>query len=110
LFQKIRITNSRFDSQLDKKIDVFAYGMTLYWLAAGKKPWAEISNADEIERLVVADERPKFDPEGEADDCVKKLLQRVSVKCCLQDPNDRPSFDEILNSLTGHQKGEQSTL
>ena len=81
---------------MDKKIDVFAYGMTVYWLAAGNKPWAEISSPAEIEKLVVAGERPKFDAESKK---VKKLLQSVSVKCCLQDPNDRPSFQEILNSL-----------
>ena len=92
------MTNCRFDSQLDKKIDVFAYGMTLYWLAAGKKPWADISNPEEIEGLVVAGERPKFDAEDESNE-VKKLLQSVSVKCCLQDPNDRPSFEEILKEL-----------
>ena len=73
--------------------------MTLYWLAAGKKPWADISNADEIERLVVAGARPKFDREEESIE-VKKLLQVVSVKCCLQDPNDRPSFEEILKELS----------
>ena len=73
--------------------------MTVYWLAAGKKPWAEISSPDEIEKFVVAGERPKFDAELESNE-VKKLLQRVSVKCCLQDPNDRPSFQDILNSLT----------
>ena len=72
--------------------------MTLYWLAAGKKPWAEISNPDEIEKLVVAGERPNFDPEEESNE-VKKSLQRVSVKCCLQDPNDRLSFEEVLSSL-----------
>ena len=94
------MTNCRFDSQLDKKIDVFAYGMTVYWLAAGKKPWAEIGNADEIEGLVVAGERPKFDPGDDSNDGVKKLLQGVSVMCCLQDPNDRPSFEEILKELT----------
>ena len=99
----MRSANYRFDSQLDKKIDVFAYGMTVYWLAAEKRPWAEISNADEIEGLVVAGERPKFDPGDESIDEVKKLLQGVSVKCCLQDPNDRPSFEEILSELTGSQ-------
>ena len=99
MFEKIRVTSCRFDSQLDKKIDVFAYGMTLYWLAAVKKPWVEISNVDEIERLVVSGERPKFDPEDESIDDVKKLLQSVSVKCCLQDPNNRPSFAEILSIL-----------
>ena len=75
----------------------------MYWLAAGKKPWPEISNADEIEGLVVAGERPKFEPEEDSIDEVKKLLQGVFVKCCLQDPNDRPSFEEILSELTGSQ-------
>ena len=96
------MTNCRFDSQLDKKIDVFAYGMTVYWLAAGKKPWADISNPEEIEALVVAGERPKFDNEDESNE-VKKLLQGVSVKCCLQDPNVRPLFAEILKELTRQQ-------
>ena len=74
--------------------------MTLYWLAARKKPWAEIISPDEIEKLVLAGERPKFDLEDESIDEVKKLLQSESVKCCLQDPNDRPSFAEILSNLT----------
>ena len=73
--------------------------MTLYWLAAGKKPWTEIKNADEIETLVVAGKRPKFDLHDESNE-VKKLLQSVSVKSCLQGPNTRPSFQEILDSLT----------
>ena len=88
-FKKIHFTNCRFDSQLDKKIDVFAYEMTVFWLAAGKKPWAAISNADEIEALVVAGERPKFNPEEESNE-VKKLLETV------EDPKDRPSFEELL--------------
>ena len=79
---------------------MFAYGMTLYWLAAGRKPWAEISFVDEIEGLIVAGERPKFDLEEVSIDGEKILLQSVSVNCCLQDPNDRPSFEQILNSLT----------
>ncbi len=99
MFQKIRTTDCRFDSQLDKKIDVFAYGMTLYWLAAGKRPWADISGADEIERLIVAGKRPKFDHEKESNE-VQILLQSVLVKCCLQDPNGRPSFEDILSELT----------
>ena len=69
----------------------------MYWLAAGKKPWAEIISPDEIEKLVVAGGRPKFDAESNED---KILLQKVSVKCCLQDPNGRPSFQDILSLLT----------
>ena len=76
--------------------------MTLYWLAAGKKPWSDISNPEEIEGLVVTGQRPKFDAEEELNG-VKNLLQGVTVKCCLQDPNERPSFAEILTELTSFQ-------
>ena len=77
----------------DKKIDVFAYAMTLYWIAVGKRPWDSIVQLDEIEKLVINGSRPAI-PQG-----VNPLYQRIIESCWSQDPETRSEFSEIVKMI-----------
>ena len=97
-----KIVSGRLDSHLDKKIDVYAYGMTLLHVIIGSKPWAGLES--EIEDLVLQGKRP--DLPKESSEIVAMLLEIVK-KCWDQSPIMRPSFAQIKSQL--EQSIQQST-
>ena len=71
------------------KADIWALGITLYTLAAGKVPWRS-SNTDTILNQIASGELPA---NGITDDIYLDLIS----KCLNPKPADRISIDEVLN-------------
>jgi hypothetical protein len=69
-------------------------------------PWDQVA-LDDIEKLVIIGQRPEIPPtshnvesDESADD--SKFMSDLIQACWSQDPNDRPAFSEILETLSTH--------
>ena len=98
LYEAIK-KGGRLNREKDKKIDVYAFAITLYEVVTGMPPWIEASQTREIIASIKAGQRPnghqKFLPEYEVNGDRAYLINLID-KCWAQDPDTRPSFDEIV--------------
>ena len=90
----------RVNSDLDKKIDVYAYGLTMYEVMFGGSFWKDVDYAEIIARVQRGD-RPgidmlPFEMQTHAD---TKILINIVTECWKQNPIDRPAFGDIYNIL-----------
>ena len=81
------------DRQFSKKGDVYAFSMIVYEIITEKRPFEKINNLLMILKKVENNNRPDIDEKTPI--CYKNLIQQ----CWSQNPDDRPTFDEILNLL-----------
>ena len=80
--------------EYSKKSDVFSFSLILYELMTNKKYLEKIENKIEyIQKVYQEKSRPKIDES--IPECYKKLIEA----CWSQDPNDRPSFEDIVTLL-----------
>ena len=89
----------RLDSEQDKKIDVYAFAITMFEIATKESnAWKGLSN-EEIESLVMNGERPQFPPlyldKFKNCDGFTQLIQ----DCWKQKDSDRPGFDRIASTI-----------
>ncbi len=88
---------------LEKKIDVYAYAMTLFYIYYRVAPWDQVA-PDDIEKLVITGQRPEIPLTSnvESEECAddSKFISDLIQACWSQDPNDRPAFSEILEALS----------
>lgn len=78
-----------------KAMDVYSFGMIMYELITLKKPFEDIHNPNVIQVLqrVKQGRMPSFD--DSTPDSYRNLIQR----CWAENPEERPTFDEIVRSL-----------
>ena len=85
---------------VDRRVDIWSLGVTLYWLAAGKPPFPGASEAEMLHRILNA-EPPPFD------DTVPPALQQVILKALAKDPSGRYAtardMQEALEQWVGSQ-------
>jgi serine/threonine protein kinase len=83
-----------FDRQYGQGSDVFAFALILFELLAGQPAISKDVNGMAIVRLLVADEfRPDI-PES-----VLSEVQELITDCWENDPDDRPSCEEVFDRL-----------
>jgi serine/threonine protein kinase len=89
-----------------KQDDVFAFGILLYFLAASRSPFTDISKLD-LNRAVTAGVRPDLDKWADSQWRGAGVKQEVVVpycelarQCWHQQASQRPDFDAIFTSLT----------
>ena len=84
------------DDNYTNKIDVFSYGMLIYSLLTLQVPWSHVKEitSNDIYKLVSEGKRPEL-TNKEIPNCCKELIE----KCWSNDPEDRPSFDQIVKML-----------
>ena len=90
------LSNSNERNSYTTKSDMFSMGV-LMWegYTKGEMPWSQIENDNEVSRKVINGERlPK--PEK----CSEQMWS-VLLKCMSQQPNDRPSFEDLKRQLLG---------
>lgn len=81
LFEQVQYTN---------KVDVFAYAITLYQVCTGKIPYDGKKNPMQIAMFITSGERPDIPIS------VPYFYAKLISDCWEQDPNDRPTFDDIV--------------
>ena len=87
----------------DKKIDIYAYAITMYEVLTRLKAW-DGCNVDMIKELVIQGHRPKipeilFKIASEPGGQTLSLLLETTNACWAPDPTDRPEFKEIYNKI-----------
>ncbi|PNH07216.1 Serine/threonine-protein kinase CTR1 [Tetrabaena socialis] len=79
---------------VSEKVDVYAFGMTLYECLSGEQPWKELQNPMQVIFVVgVQCQRPPLPP-----DCPEPLAELIG-RCWADDPVDRPAFSEVVPLL-----------
>lgn len=78
-----------------KGIDVFAYSMILYKLWTDKEPYDTCVNYIGFFENIMHNKRPEFPPGDYLNDKWKQLI----CNCWDQDPECRPTFDEICERI-----------
>ena len=85
-------------NKCDKPSDVYSFAMIVYEMLNKKIPFDEISNKNRVfDEVVNKGNRPKITVD--LPNCYHRLIER----CWSQDPNDRPTFDEIVQILKNDQ-------
>ena len=83
-------------ARINKKCDLFSYGMILVELFAHEIPYADLHDNVEVLLSVTRGERPPIPP------TLPPYLHDLIKKCWEEDPYQRPSFDDFVKvfSLT----------
>ena len=89
-------------SELEMKMDVYAYAITMYETISRITPWRGLSKFDLYEK-VNNGERPEIPESSRYTGDLKQIVELIRI-CWAQAPNDRPGFDEILKSLHAKRK------
>lgn len=80
--------------EYSKASDVYAFSLVMDEIITNKKPLKNLLNSSMIFKEVVQNKkRPEFDEN--IPECFKNLIE----KCWSDDPNDRPTFEEIIHTL-----------
>jgi len=83
--------------KLDAKVDIFAFGITLYEILTGKKPFFETQNESIYARI----QKGEYIPPQNINPEIPSFLETIIESCLHIKPARRPkSVDEIAASLT----------
>eukprot|EP00943_MAST-04B_sp_MAST-4B-sp1_P001947 g1947.t1 len=79
----------------NQAVDVFSYAMVVFEIITAEIPWERAKDADEVFDNVEIGGRPAFTPHPE----VPEVLIQIMKSAWKQDPEERPSFSEIFETL-----------
>ena len=90
----------RLDDECDDdfKDDVYAYGIFLFELLTGSVPWDGEKVTQIINKVCTKGLRPEHPKLASASPLLTALMKR----CVKQDPNERPTFQEVVQNLSPH--------
>lgn len=74
-------------------VDVYSYAMILYYLLAGRPPWATMNGLTAVKRAAFDGDRPNIPRDW--DERLSRLLQQ----CWDENPRARPPFSKVLEVL-----------
>lgn len=85
-----------------EKVDVYSYGVVVFEIIRREPPYATMDRGD-IQDHVLHGERPGLQEVPEGCPAAEASLVRVAQRAWAQDPQERPTFTEILRDLRGIQ-------
>ena len=80
-------------ARINKKCDLFSYGMILFELFAHKKPYSDLENAVDVLESVRNGVRPPIPP------TLPSHLHDLLKSCWEEDPKLRPTFDNFVKNI-----------
>jgi serine/threonine protein kinase len=81
---------------ITEKVDVWAFGMILYELVTNTIPYQDLDTEESVKNEVCVQKKTPPIPEGIE---VHPTLLDLMKKCWNWDPEQRPSFTEIVQTL-----------
>ena len=81
-------------ARINKKCDLFSYGMILFELFAHEIPYSDLDNIFDVLKSVNEGIRPPIPP------TLPSYLHDLTKKCWEEDPYLRPSFDDIVKAFS----------
>ena len=91
------LADGRVHDEADKKIDVYAFAITIYETAFRKSPWNNLGKK-EIAQKVMLGERPELPAHGTAEEIHfrgKPKFMELITRSWSSSPDQRPPFSEI---------------
>uniref|UniRef100_A0A7S1GIQ0 Protein kinase domain-containing protein n=1 Tax=Cyclophora tenuis TaxID=216820 RepID=A0A7S1GIQ0_CYCTE len=76
-----------------KAVDVYSFGILLYYICSLQKPFELYSTKDHFEKVVLGGERPTVPTWW------PKSLQRLVTQCWSPFPSDRPAMEDVVRQL-----------
>ncbi|GFR40686.1 hypothetical protein Agub_g1277 [Astrephomene gubernaculifera] len=83
----------RSRKQVDEKCDVYSFGVIMYELVTGRRPWEGL-NSMQVMFAIGHNKRLEL-PAG-----VEPRVEQLIERCWATNPGDRPSFTEILEAMS----------
>ena len=80
-------------ARINKKCDLFAYGMVLFELFAHKVPYSDLVNQVDVMKSVTDGTRPPIPPS------LPPYLHDLLKSCWEEDPHLRPTFDDFVSKI-----------
>ena len=77
-----------------KSMDVYSFSFVVYEILTNEKPFSETDKASQIyQKVVMKGERPVIKEN------IPRRFKTLIEECWSQDPNQRPTFDDIVYQL-----------
>jgi len=87
------------DPEMDKKSDVYSFAIIIWEMVTRHVPWEGLSR-EQIEVSVRSGSRPQFAPSlTTGEDPALTILTEMAQSCWQENPNFRPSFDQITSKI-----------
>ena len=80
-------------ARINKRCDLFSYGMILFELFAHKKPYSDLENEVDVLESIKKGERPPIPPS------LPPYLHGLLRSCWEEDPHLRPTFDDFVSKI-----------
>ena len=80
-------------NEYGKKADVYSFGMLMFEIITGYNPFSHFSHQNILYKVVLEKCRPEFPPS------FNNSLRNLISRCWDDDPNNRPTFNEIFNDI-----------
>ena len=87
------------NGEIHRKVDVFAFAVTMYEVVVRVEAWDDVPTNNEIMVLILRKIRPKFTSESRKRYQDIGPLFELIEKCWHQIPDERPEFSEIMANL-----------
>ncbi|KAI8472786.1 MAG: hypothetical protein J3K34DRAFT_519492 [Monoraphidium minutum] len=78
---------------VSKAADVYSWGVLLWQMCVGVRPWAGMSHAAVVQAVCVDRRRLEFGPE------TPHGVALLASACMARDPSERPSFSDVIDIL-----------
>ncbi|KAK9915712.1 hypothetical protein WJX75_003037 [Coccomyxa subellipsoidea] len=79
--------------RLSKSVDVYAFGVLLWEMCTGKRPWAGLMQMQVIFHVTIQNKSLEFPP------TVPEELSSIGAQCMSKDPVNRPTMKEVVAAL-----------